>query len=33
MPPETLIAAAGFDVPDGYRVHSDDRGVRLVPVG
>ncbi len=33
VPPETLIAAAGFDVPDGYRVHSDDRGVRLVPVG
>ena len=33
VPPETLIAAAGFDVPEGYRVHSDDRGVRLVPVG
>ena len=33
VPPEKLIAAAGFDVPEGYRVHSDDRGVRIVPVG
>ena len=26
-----LVAAAGFDVPEGYRVLSDERGVRLVP--
>ena len=29
--PERLVAAAGFDVPEGYRVLSDERGVRLVP--
>jgi cyanophycin synthetase len=28
---ERLVAAAGFDVPAGYRVLSDERGVRLVP--
>jgi cyanophycin synthetase len=32
VPPERLVAAAGFDVPDGYRILSDDRGVRIVPV-
>ena len=26
-----LVAAAGFDVPEGYRVLSDERGVRIVP--
>jgi cyanophycin synthetase len=31
--PERIVAAAGFDVPEGYRVLSDDRGVRIVPVG
>jgi cyanophycin synthetase len=31
--PERLVAAAGFDVPEGYRVVSDERGVRLVPAG
>ena len=31
VPPETLVAASGFDVPDGYRVVSDERGVRIVP--
>ncbi len=25
------IAAEGFDVPAGYKLHSDDRGVRIVP--
>jgi cyanophycin synthetase len=29
--PERLVTAAGFDVPEGYRVLSDERGVRLVP--
>ena len=29
--PERLVAAAGFDVPEGYRILSDERGVRLVP--
>ena len=33
MPPERLVAAAGFDVPEGYRVLSDERGVRIVPAG
>jgi cyanophycin synthetase len=28
---ERVVAAAGFDVPEGYRVLSDERGVRLVP--
>ena len=31
VPPERLVAAAGFDVPEGYRVLSDERGVRVVP--
>ena len=33
VPPsaERVVAAAGFDVPEGYRVLSDERGVRLVP--
>jgi cyanophycin synthetase len=31
VPPERLVAAAGFDVPEGYRVVSDERGVRIVP--
>jgi cyanophycin synthetase len=31
--PERLVAAAGFDVPEGYRLLSDERGVRIVPVG
>jgi cyanophycin synthetase len=31
--PERRVAAAGFDVPEGYRVVSDDRGVRIAPVG
>lgn len=25
------VAAAGFDVPNGFRIVSDDRGVRIVP--
>ncbi|MFO1142208.1 MAG: cyanophycin synthetase [Amaricoccus sp.] len=29
--PETRLAASGFDVPDGWRILSDDRGVRIVP--
>ena len=33
MPPERLVAAAGFDVPEGYRILSDERGVRIVPAG
>ena len=32
VPPSGVVAAAGFDVPEGYRVLSDDRGVRIVPV-
>jgi cyanophycin synthetase len=31
-PPERRIAAAGFQVPDGYLLVSDDRGVRIAPV-
>ncbi|PZQ51633.1 MAG: cyanophycin synthetase [Rhodovulum sulfidophilum] len=31
VPPEALVAASGFDVPDGYRILSDERGVRIVP--
>ena len=31
VPPERLVAAAGFDVPEGYRILSDERGVRIVP--
>ncbi|MFQ8430138.1 cyanophycin synthetase [Amaricoccus sp. W119] len=30
--PEALVAAGGFDVPEGYRVLSDARGVRIVPL-
>ena len=33
VPPETLVAASGFDVPEGYRILSDERGVRIVPAG
>jgi cyanophycin synthetase len=33
VPADRVVAAAGFDVPEGYRVLSDDRGVRIVPVG
>ena len=33
VPPEQLVAAAGFDVPEGWRVQSDERGVRIVPAG
>ena len=29
---ERLVAAAGFDVPEGYRLLSDERGVRIVPI-
>lgn len=32
VPPERLIAASGFDVPEGYRIVSDERGVRIVPI-
>ncbi len=31
VPPEKLVAASGFDVPEGFRILSDDRGVRIVP--
>ena len=31
VPPEARIAAAGFNVPEGWKVVSDDRGVRIVP--
>ncbi len=31
VPPERLVAAAGFDVPEGFRLLSDERGVRIVP--
>ncbi len=31
VPPERMVAAAGFDVPEGFRVLSDERGVRIVP--
>jgi cyanophycin synthetase len=33
VPPETRLAASGFDVPEGWRVQSDERGVRIVPQG
>ena len=33
VPPEQLVAAAGFDVPEGWRILSDERGVRIVPAG
>ena len=29
---ERLVAAAGFDMPEGYRLLSDERGVRIVPI-
>jgi cyanophycin synthetase len=29
--PERVVAAAGFAVPDGWRLVSDDRGVRIAP--
>ncbi|MEL7488173.1 MAG: cyanophycin synthetase, partial [Pseudomonadota bacterium] len=29
--PEATVAESGFDVPEGYRIISDDRGVRIVP--
>lgn len=32
VPPERLIAASGFDVPEGYKILTDDRGVRIVPI-
>ncbi|MER2507569.1 cyanophycin synthetase [Amaricoccus sp.] len=32
VPPERLVAAAGFDVPAGYKLLSDERGVRIVPI-
>ncbi len=32
VPPERLVAASGFDVPEGYEIISDDRGVRIVPI-
>jgi cyanophycin synthetase len=31
VPVEDRVAAAGFDVPEGFRLMSDDRGVRIVP--
>jgi cyanophycin synthetase len=31
VPPERVVAAAGFDAPAGYRLISDERGVRIVP--
>jgi cyanophycin synthetase len=30
VPPERVVAAGGFDVPAGYQLISDDRGVRIV---
>ncbi len=30
--PERRIAAAGFAVPEGYQLVSDDRGVRIAPI-
>jgi cyanophycin synthetase len=29
--PERKLAAAGFEVPPGWRLVSDDRGVRIAP--
>lgn len=29
---EEAVAAAGFDLPEGYKIASDERGVRIVPV-
>jgi cyanophycin synthetase len=31
IPPEARIAAAGFHVPEGWRLVSDERGVRITP--
>lgn len=31
-PPERVVAAAGFAVPEGYTLVSDDRGVRIAPI-
>lgn len=31
IPAEEKVAAAGFDVPAGFRLMSDERGVRIVP--
>lgn len=31
--PAVRAAAAGFDVPEGWRIESDERGVRIVPAG
>ena len=28
---ETAVAESGFDVPEGYKIISDERGVRIVP--
>jgi cyanophycin synthetase len=30
--PERVVAAAGFAVPEGYRLVSDERGVRIAPL-
>ncbi|MFO1105311.1 MAG: cyanophycin synthetase [Amaricoccus sp.] len=32
VPPERRVAASGFDVPEGYRIVSDERGVRIAPL-
>ncbi|MFT3974607.1 MAG: cyanophycin synthetase [Amaricoccus sp.] len=31
--PAARVAAQGFDVPEGWRIESDERGVRIVPAG
>lgn len=31
IPAEDKVAAAGFEVPEGHRILSDERGVRIVP--
>ncbi|HET9067288.1 MAG TPA: hypothetical protein VFN28_01495, partial [Amaricoccus sp.] len=33
VPPERRMAASGFDVPEGWRIETDERGVRIVPNG
>ncbi|PRY20958.1 cyanophycin synthetase [Aliiruegeria haliotis] len=33
VPPEQMAEVQGFDVPEGYKLVSDDRGVRLVATG
>jgi cyanophycin synthetase len=30
LPPEEVVAAQGFEVPEGYKLFSDERGVRIV---